>query len=287
MPLRILNKVIARDAPTFVCGEIGINHNGDIELAKQIIDASVAAGCDAVKLQKRTPELCVPPEQRSILRETPWGLITYMDYRYKIEFGQDQYAELIAYCRSKAIVLFASAWDVPSLEFCIDMQLPAIKIPSAMLTNHDLVSKSFASGLTVILSTGMSDQEEVDAALRHATVEQTVLCHSVSTYPAKDEDLNLGVIPTYLKRYPYVIGYSGHEAGISTSIAAMVLGARFIERHVTTNRTLWGTDQAASLEPAGIYRLVRDIRAIEAGMGPGYKTVLPAEIPIRKKLRGA
>ena len=287
MPLKILNRTIGDEAPIYICGEIGINHNGDIDLARKIIDAAVLAGCDAVKMQKRTPELCVPPEQRNLLRETPWGLITYMDYRYKVEFGKDEYAELARYCKSKSIAFFASAWDVPSLDFCVEMEMPAVKIPSAMLTNRELVSRSFESTLTTILSTGMSDQAEVDAAVAKAPVHQVVLCHSVSMYPAKDEDLNLSVISEYRKRYPFVIGYSGHEVGISTSIAAALLGARFIERHITTDRSLWGTDQAASLEPAGIHRLVRDIRAIESAMGSGKKEVLPAEIPIRKKLRGS
>ncbi len=278
---------ISRHAPTYVIAEIGINHNGSVELAKEIIQAAVEAGCDAVKFQKRNPELCVHPEQRGVQRETPWGLMSYIDYRHRIEFGEDQFNEINDYCKQHGLVWFMSAWDEDSLDFCLKFERPAIKIPSALLTNINLVNRAFKTGIPMILSTGMSTQEEVDTAVIGRPLSQTIVCHCISTYPAEDNELNLRVIEDYRARYPYVIGYSGHETGIATTLAAVVFGAKVIERHITTNRAMWGTDQAASLEPQGIRRLVRDIRAIETGMGDGVKRLLASEIPVRRKLRGA
>jgi N-acetylneuraminate synthase len=283
--VNIGGREVSGDAPVFFVAEIGINHNGSLDLAKQLIDAAAASGCDAIKFQKRNPELCVPPEQRDIPRETPWGLMSYIEYRHKIELGVDEFRAIDEHCRNLGIQWFLSVWDIDSLEFALKFSTPALKIPSALLTNRKLVASAFATGLPVILSTGMSTQEQVDEAVTGLPVDRTIICHCISTYPAKDAELNLRVIQSYQKRYPYVIGYSGHETGLSTTIAAMVLGAKFIERHISLDRAMWGTDQAASLEPGGLKRLVRDIRAIESAMGDGHKMLMPSELPSLKKLR--
>lgn len=277
---------IAREGSTYICAEIGINHNGDIALAKKMIDVAASAGCNAVKFQKRTPELCVPKDFRNVMRDTPWGIMTYLEYRERIELNKDEYVELFKYAKSRNLSFFASVWDIPSIGFCVDLEMPALKIPSAMMTNRDLVLACIESGLPLIISTGMSTEEEIDTATRDLNPQRTILCHTVSTYPANATELNLRMISTFLTKYPFVIGYSGHETGLSPSVAAHVLGARFIERHITTDRALWGSDQAASLEPEGLRRLVRDIRVIESAMGTGKRELLPSELDARKRLRG-
>jgi N-acetylneuraminate synthase len=279
---------VGHGEPVYVIGEIGINHNGDVANALKLIDAAVLAGADAVKFQKRTPELCVPPEQRSIERDTPWGRMTYLDYRHRVELSKTDYARIDEHCRLRGIDWFASCWDEPSVDFIEDLDPVAYKIASASLTDHGLLKYTAAMGRPVIASTGMSTTEEIAEAVSVLTAADApvVLCHSTSTYPCPLHELNLHMIPTLADAYPDLpVGYSGHEVGLQTSIAAVALGACLIERHITLDRTMWGTDQSASVEPMGLLRLVRDIRAVEAARGDGVKRVYDSELPIRAKLR--
>jgi len=278
-------KLVGEGCPVFVIAEIGINHNGDIELAKRLIDAAVLAGCDAVKFQKRTPELCVPPEQRDVPRETPWGIMTYMTYRKRTEFDADSYAEIDAYCRDKPILWLASCWDQPSVDFIEAFDPPCYKIASATLTDHELLDHINSKGRPMVLSTGMSTMEEIRAAVARLDASRLLLAHCTSTYPCLPEELNLRVIQTLAAEFDCPVGYSGHEVGLQTTLAAVTLGARFVERHITLDRAMWGTDQAASVEPHGVARLVRDIRVIEKALGDGVKRVYDSERPVRKKLR--
>ncbi len=283
--VRIGTKIVGEGHPCYVIAEIGINHNGDIDLAKRLISIAIAAGCDAVKFQKRTPEICVPATQRDVLRETPWGILTYMEYRKKVEFGQEEYASIDAYCREAGLQWFASCWDDESLDFMERFDPPCYKVASATLTDLSLLRKLRGIGKPVILSTGMSTLEEIDKAVEVLGTTNLILLHSVSSYPAYYEELNLRMIPALRERYKVPVGYSGHETGLPSTVAAVVLGACVIERHITTDRALWGTDQAASLEPNGIARLVRDIRLVETSLGDGIKRVTPRELTIREKLR--
>jgi N-acetylneuraminate synthase len=279
------NKKVGAGEPCYVIAEIGINHNGDLAVAEKLIEVAAAAGCDAVKFQKRTPELCVPLAQREVMRETPWGLMTYMDYRYKVEFGKAEYDRIDQLCREKGIQWFASCWDTESVDFIEQYAPPCYKVASATLTNQPLLAKLKALGRPILLSTGMSSLAEVDAAVYAVGTDNLVLLHAVSTYPAHYEELNLKVIPALAERYQVPIGYSGHETGLPSSVAAVVLGACVVERHITLDRAMWGSDQAASLEPNGVTRLVRDIRLVETSMGDGLKRIMPRELPILEKLR--
>jgi len=276
---------VGAGAPCFVIAEIGINHNGDVELAKRLVDVAVSAGCDAVKFQKRTPELCVPPEQRDLQRETPWGRMTYLAYRERIEFGEAEYRELDDHCRARGIPWFASCWDEPSIEFVEQFDPPCYKMASASITDIPLVSATAATGRPTILSTGMSSMEEIRAGVALVPPAQLLLAHSTSAYPCEPDELNLRMIATLGEEFDCPIGYSGHEVGLQTTVAAAVLGAAFVERHVTLDRAMWGSDQAASIEPGGLVRLVRDIRVIETAMGDGVKRVYDSEIPVRDRLR--
>jgi len=276
---------VGAGAPCFVIAEIGINHNGDVELAKRLVDVAVSAGCDAVKFQKRTPELCVPPEQRDLQRETPWGRMTYLAYRERIEFGEAEYRELDDHCRARGIPWFASCWDEPSIEFVEQFDPPCYKMASASITDIPLVSATAATGRPTILSTGMSSMEEIRAGAALVPPAQLLLAHSTSAYPCEPDELNLRMIATLGEEFDCPIGYSGHEVGLQTTVAAAVLGAAFVERHVTLDRAMWGSDQAASIEPGGLVRLVRDIRVIETAMGDGVKRVYDSEIPVRDRLR--
>jgi N-acetylneuraminate synthase len=271
--------------PAYIIGEIGINHNGELENCKKLIDVAAAAGCNAVKFQKRTPELCVPDAQKSVVRETPWGLMTYLEYRHRIELKEDQYAEIDRYAKSKGLHWFASCWDIPSVDFIERFSPVCYKIASASLTDDELLRYTASKGRPVILSTGMSTQEEIDRAVALFDRKQLILTHATSTYPCPPEELNLRMIGTLRTRYNVPVGYSGHETGLQTTLAAVALGACVIERHITLDRATWGTDQAASVEPAGLHRLVRDIRVIERAFGDGVKRVYPSELPIRQKLR--
>lgn len=284
--VRIGNLLVGDAQPCLIIAEIGINHNGDIDIAKRLIRVAVASGCTAVKFQKRTPELCVPPAQRNIMRETPWGYISYMDYREKVEFGQTQYEEIDRYCREQDVLWFASCWDEPSVDFMERFNPPCYKIASAGLTHDALLRHTRATGKPILLSTGMSTVEEIDHAVEVLGRDDLILLHAVSTYPAKYEELNLRAIATLRDRYQIPVGYSGHETGIATTVAAVALGACCVERHITLDRAMWGSDHAASLEPTGLTRVCRDIRLIETSMGTGDKKVLERELPIIARLRG-
>jgi N-acetylneuraminate synthase len=272
---------------TYLIAEIGINHNGDISFVKRMIDFAVVFGWDCVKFQKRNPELSVPEHQKNIMRETPWGTITYLDYRYKVEFNKEQYDEIERYSANK-IDFAASVWDIDSVDFMCNYGVPYIKVPSAHLTNDDLIHHICKKKMPLLLSTGMSTIQEVDHAVEiiKSYSDNFALLHSVSTYPAHENELNLNVIPELQRRYNCVVGYSGHEFGLVPSVIAVAMGAKIIERHVTLNRTLWGTDQMASVEPQGMLKLIAQIRATEAALGDGIKRVHDSELPIRKKLRG-
>jgi len=283
--VKIGNKLVGDGQPCYVIAEIGINHNGDMEVAKQLIHVAATAGCDAVKFQKRTPELCVPLAQRSIMRETPWGLMSYMDYRYRVEFDLDDYKEIDAYCREQKIDWFASCWDNPSVDFIEQFDIPCYKVASATLNNESLLKHTRATGKPLLVSTGMSTLADIEHVVDTIGDENLILLHTVSTYPAEYSELNLRAIYTLRDRFKVPIGYSGHETGIPSSVAAVAMGACVMERHITLNRAMWGSDQAASLEPNGITRLVRDIRLIETSMGTGEKTVAERELPIIARLR--
>ena len=278
-------RTLGNGSPCFVVGEIGINHNGDVETARKLIDAAKSAGCDAVKFQKRTPEICVPKDQWDIIRETPWGTMTYIDYRRRIEFGQDAYEEIDAYCKQEDILWFASPWDIPSVDFLAGFSPPCYKVASASLTDDDLLVRIRREGVPVILSTGMSTMEQISHAVDVLGDEDLVVLHCTSSYPARNDELNLRMIETLSSEFGVPIGYSGHETGLQASLAALTLGACMIERHITLDRAMWGTDQAASLEPHGLARLVRDIRVIESALGDGVKRVYDSEIPVMQKLR--
>lgn len=271
--------------PVFIVAEIGLNHNGDLEIAKKLIDVAVASGCNAVKFQKRTPELCVPAQQKNVMRETPWGLMTYLEYRRKVEFDQDAYCEIDRYCSSKNMIWFVSCWDVPSVDFMEKFSPVCYKIASASLTDDKLLRRIRATGRPVILSTGMSEMNEIRHAVDLLDKDTLVLCHTTSTYPCKHEEINLRMIETLRREFGCPVGYSGHEVGLQISLAASALGACLLERHITLDRSMWGSDHAASLEPAGLQRLVRDLRIIEVALGDGVKHVYASEIPIKMKLR--
>lgn len=283
--MRIGDRAVGDEQPVYIVAEIGINHNGDLQLAKKLIDAANLAGVDAVKFQKRTPELCVPPEQQSKMRDTPWGYISYLDYRQKVEFGEEEYASIDRYCADKGIQWFASVWDEPSVDFMERFDPVAYKIPSASLTDHALLKHARSTGRPMILSTGMSTMEEVEAALKVVGQEDLVLCHSTSTYPCDPAELNLRVIESFRNRFQCPIGYSGHEVGLVPSAVAVSLGAVMVERHITLDRAMWGSDQAASVEPHGFRTLVKYIRVTEEAMGDGKKRVYDSELPSREKLR--
>ena len=284
--MRIRNKTVGEGHPTYVVAEIGINHNGDVEIAKQMIDAAVHAGVDAVKFQKRTPEVCTPPEQQKQMRETPWGYITYLDYRYKVEFGVDEYREIDRYCKQKGIDWMVSVWDEPSVDFMEQFDTPAYKLPSASLTDLGLIRKVRTTGKPLILSSGMSTMEQIRAAVKVADSEDLGLMHCTSTYPCEPEELNLRMVETLRREFPNLpIGYSGHEVGLVPSTIAVALGACLVERHLTLDRAMWGSDQAASVEPGGFEKLVKYIRVTEAALGDGVKKVYDSEKSVMKKLR--
>jgi N-acetylneuraminate synthase len=278
---------VGENHPCYVIAEIGVNHNGDMEIAKRLIAIAKSAGCDAVKFQKRTPEICVPAAQRNTMRETPWGYISYMEYREKVEFGLEQYKEIDGFCREQKIAWFASCWDRPSVDFIQQFDVPCYKIASASLNDDSLLRHTRATGKPLIVSTGMCTFDQVDHAVSLLGKDFLILLHTVSTYPAEYSELNLRAITTMKARYGVPIGYSGHETGIPSSVAAVALGACVVERHITLDRAMWGSDQAASLEPNGITRLVRDIRLIEKSMGDGEKKILERELPIIARLRRA
>jgi N-acetylneuraminate synthase len=282
--LRLGSKVIGPGKPCYVIAEIGINHNGDIDIAKKLINVASGAGCDAVKFQKRTIDVVYSKEELAKPRESPFGM-TNGDLKRGLEFEIEEYQEIDRYCREVKIDWFASCWDEASVDFIAQFKVPCFKIASASLTDDNLLRHTRKVGKPIILSTGMSTIQEIDHAVEVLGKQDLALLHACSTYPAYYEELNLKVINVLGDRYGVPVGYSGHETGLSSSVGAAVLGACIIERHITLDRSMWGSDHAASLEPNGITRLIRDIRLIEKSMGDGVKRVLEREQPIIKKLR--
>lgn len=284
--VKIGNRLVGDGHPAYVIAEIGINHNGDLDIAKQMIDAAVHARADAVKFQKRTPDVATPPDQRDQMRETPWGYISYLDYRYKVEFNEDQYCEIDRYCRERGIAWMVSVWDEPSVDFMETFDTPAYKIPSASLTDSKLIKKARATGKPLILSSGMSTMEQIRTGVEVAGEKDLVLMHCTSTYPCEPEELNLKMVETLRREFPNIpIGYSGHEVGLVPSAVAVAFGACMVERHLTLDRAMWGSDQAASVEPGGFERLVKYLRVTEAALGDGVKKVYESEKGSMKKLR--
>tara|TARA_R110000782_G_scaffold205255_1_gene293560 strand:+ start:3501 stop:4379 length:879 start_codon:yes stop_codon:yes gene_type:complete len=289
---------------TYIIAEIGINHNGDLNIAKKLIDIASMSGCDAVKFQKRNPDVCVPEHQKDIIRDTPWGKMTYLNYKHKVEFDKEEYDEIDSYCKERNIVWSASPWDLDSLNFLAQYDIPFIKIPSAMITNEDLMFASKRTGKKVIISTGMSTFSEIERAisilklpgdtaetlrpfhLNEKADNNFAVLHCNSTYPAPLNELNLSAIKTLKDRFKCEVGYSGHEFRLGTSVAAIYLGATIIERHITLDRTMWGTDQLSSVEPQGLIKLVKGIRELEESYGDGGIKVTESEKLVRKKLRG-
>lgn len=271
----------------YLIAEIGINHNGDMQIAKKLIDATFACSWDCVKFQKRNPDVCVPEKQKRVMRSTPWGEMTYLEYKRRIEFGKNEYDQIDRYCREKPIDWTISVWDKDSLDFAAQYKLPFLKIPSAHLTNYGLLKDIAMSGLPIILSTGMSTIEELDKAVeimeKHAS--QFVLLHCNSSYPARLDELNLKAIPMLKDRYKCVVGYSGHEYGLDSTTVAVSLGAMVIERHVTLDHSMWGTDQSCSVEIQGMDKLFKQIRSARLILGDGEKHVYGKEIEMREKLR--
>ena len=276
--------------PCYIIAEIGINHNGSLEIAKQLIDEAVTAKASAVKFQKRTPEICVPKDQWEIMRDTPWGRMSYIDYKRKTEFGVVEYAAIDQYCREQGIDWFVSTWDVEAVNFMEQFDTPIYKLASASLTDFPLIKRILFTGKPLMLSTGMSTIKEIEDAVelvkKFDEDYPLFIAHSTSAYPCKPEELNLRMIQTLGKKYPGVpIGYSGHETGLATTVAAVALGATFVERHFTLDRAMWGSDHAASVEPQGLQRLVRDIRDVEIAAGDGVKKVYESELGPMKRLR--
>jgi len=282
--VRVGDRLIGDDQPCYVIAEIGINHNGDVNLAKRLISVALAAGCDAVKFQKRTVAVVYTPEELAKPRESPFGE-TNGDLKYGLEFEREQYQEIDAFCKSVKMTWFASPWDEASVDFLEHFNLPVYKIASASLTDDNLLRHVRRTGKPVILSTGMSTYDEIDHAVDVLGKDNLILMHTTSTYPASYDELNLRVIPALAARYGVPVGYSGHETGIPSSVCAVAIGACCVERHITLDRAMWGSDHAASLEPNGINRLVRDVRLWEQSKGDGNKRVFEREIPIIKKLR--
>ncbi|GII99589.1 YrbI family 3-deoxy-D-manno-octulosonate 8-phosphate phosphatase [Sediminihabitans luteus] len=284
-PVAIGENLVGPDQPVYVIGEIGINHNGDVEIAKKLIDVAAEAGCQAVKFQKRTPEISTPKDQRDKIRQTPWGEMTYLEYKYRVEFEQGEYEKVAAHAADRGIQWFASPWDVPSVAFLEEQGVPTHKIASASVTDHELLRALAETGKPMILSTGMSTLEQIDAAVEILGTDGLVILHATSTYPLPPEEVNLRTITTLQERYGVPVGYSGHERGLQISLAAVALGAVAVERHITLDRTMWGSDHASSLEPTGLQHLVRDIRILEQAMGDGVKRVMPGELAPMARLR--
>lgn len=284
--IKIGNRMVGDGNRAYIIAEIGINHNGDLATAKKMIDAAVHAGADAVKFQKRAPEVATPPEQKNQMRETPWGYISYLEYRHKVEFNEEQYREIDRHCREKNIDWMVSVWDEPSVEFMEKFDTPAYKLPSASLTDFNLIRKARATGKPLILSSGMSTMEQIHKAIEIAGGENLVMMHCTSTYPCEPEELNLRMVDTLRREFPKIpIGYSGHEVGLVPTAVAVAFGACMVERHLTLDRAMWGSDQAASVEPSGFERLVKYIRVTEASLGDGVKKVYDSEMSSMKKLR--
>lgn len=284
--IKVGARFIGDNHPVYVIGEIGINHNGSVDIAKKIIAGAKHAGCDAVKFQKRTPEICTPKDQWNIERDTPWGRMAYIDYRHKVEFSKEQYSQIDMFCKGIGMIWFASCWDEPSVDFIEQFNPPMYKTASACLTDFSLLERHKKLNKPIMMSTGMSSTEQIDKAISFMDKNNLMVAHATSAYPCKNAELNLKVIPKLLEKYQGIpIGYSGHEVGLAPTWAAVALGACFVERHITLDRAMWGTDQAASVEVGGMERLVSSIRDIEAALGDGIKKVYESELGQIKKLR--
>ncbi len=281
--------VINESSFPYVIAEIGINHNGNLQIAKKLIDAANACGWDCVKFQKREPDIAVPEGQKNIIRDTPWGKITYLEYKKKVEFGRTEYNYIDAYCREKPIAWTASPWDIPSLEFLLSYDLPFIKIASAGNANQELLKRACESGKTLMVSTGMSVLEEMDKTVEFLEKHSNgnyILLHTNSVYPTPVEELNLNMIPALRKRYHCLVGYSGHESNLEPTVVAVSLGAKVIERHITLDHNMWGTDQASSLSVTAMAMLHGRMKEVLVMLGSGEKTITAREKEVRKKLRG-
>lgn len=282
--VRIGDWWVGEGEPCFITAEIGINHSGDVNIAQKLVSAAAVAGCQAVKFQKRTIEVVYSAEELARPRESPFGT-TNGDLKRGLEFGYEQYRAIDGFCRQQGILWFASCWDEASVDFIEQFDPPCYKIASASLTDDNLLRHHRRYGRPIILSTGMSTVEQIDHAVEVLGTENLLILHCTSTYPSQPDELNLRVIPMLKERYQVPIGYSGHEVGLQTTYAAVVLGACFVERHITLDRAMWGSDQAASVEPQGFMRLVRDIRVIERALGDGVKRVYDSEVSVMNKLR--
>lgn len=284
--VKVGDRYIGDGENVFIIAEIGINHNGSLDIAKRLIRAAKYTGCNAVKFQKRTPEICVPKDQWHIERDTLWGRITYIEYRHKVELSFEDYTEIDRFCKEVGINWFASCWDEESVDFIEQFNPILYKAASASITDLDLLRRKRATGKPLIMSTGMSTMEEIKSAVEAVGTDKLLIAHATSTYPCNLKELNLNMIRTFKDMYPNVpIGYSGHEVGLAPSWAAVAIGATFVERHITLDRAMWGTDQAASVEIGGFHRLVKNIRDIEKSLGDGVKRVYESELEPRKKLR--
>ena len=286
--IKLGNTLVSNDSPVYLIAEIGINHNGDMQIVKRLIDSAFACDWNAVKFQKRVPDLAVPEEQKSVMRDTPWGRMTYLEYKKRVELSKENYDYIDTYCKEKPISWSASPWDIPSLEFITQYDIPFIKVASATITNIELLKKACTYNIPIILSTGMSTVEEIDAAVK--TLEDNgngdyIIMHTNSAYPSIDNELNLNCIKTLQKRYDCLVGYSGHEYDVNPTVIAATLGAVVVERHITVDHSMWGTDQKASLEIRGMDYVARRIRAIDRYLGTGDIYVTDSEMPVRKKLR--
>ncbi len=287
--ISIGNYSINYNSPAFMIAEIGLNHNGNLDIAKKLIDASFACNWHCVKFQKRTPELSVPESQKNIMRDTPWGKMTYLEYRHRIEFNKKEYDYIDWYCKEKPIIWSASAWDIPSLKFILSYDVPFIKIPSAKLTDKELLIEAGRSSKPIIISTGMSPLDEIDQAveiLEKYSNGNYMIMHTNSTYPTPIEDINLNAITSLKARYKCIMGYSGHEYDLEPTVIAVSLGAKVIERHITLDHKMWGSDHFASLEVHAMDMLYKRLKDINAILGDGVKKVTPGEMDARKKLRG-
>jgi N-acetylneuraminate synthase len=273
--------------PYFI-GEIGINHNGDLSIARKLIDAVNACNWNCAKFQKRNPDKAVPEHQKNVPRDTPWGRMTYLEYKRRVELSRSDYDEIDRYCREKPLDWTASIWDLDSLQFLLAYDVPFLKIPSAMLTNDELVSEAASSGKPLVVSTGMSELEEVDHAINLIVAKgmKPVVMHTNSSYPTPRAELNLSVIPVLKERYDCVVGYSGHESDLEPTVLAVALGARVVERHITLSHDMWGTDQKWSLEVLAMDMLRKRCAEIDVMLGMSLKQVTPSEIEVRRKLRG-
>ena len=283
------DREIGNGEPVYLIAEIGINHNADLQITKRLIDAAFATGWDCVKFQKRNPDLCVPEAQKNVMRKTPWGEMTYLEYKHKMEFGHPEYKYIQYYCANKPIHWTASVWDLDSLDFILEYDVPFVKIPSAKMVEHDLLLAIASAGKPVVMSTGMSTTDEIDESvfiLDKYLPDNYALMHTNSAYPTPPGDINLRAIQTLKERYKVPVGYSGHEYGLDPSVLAVAYGADIIERHITLDHTMWGTDQKASLEVHAMDMLHKRIQEAAICLGDGIKRVAESEKPIREKLRG-